>query len=128
MNAKEFRVGNHILVNFKKEIHQGIITSISDKRIVVDHKYSIKVRSYNYSGISLTTDWIEKHLVYKKGIVGFMDTNYPCYILSTRIKLWSIDGKTYIFQINAQDICEIKLVHTLQNLYYDLNETELPII
>jgi len=76
--------------------------------------------------IPLTEGWLLKLGFYRQGSVMFLGVRYQRYTLG-RNSLYSIDGKSFIYDVNDHDLCEINYVHQLQNLYFALTNTELTI-
>lgn len=141
MNAAELRIGNW--VNYTKGGEfQGVVTSISKERVVIDHKYSIKTTtlSYHYSppkvnGIPLTEEILlkagfTKH-EYEPGINLGGDEDEKCWEYSYKGLLQIMDwgrgeyvlSNSFSFKLRVK----IKYTHHLQNLIHALTGEELNI-
>jgi hypothetical protein len=117
MKAQELRIGNYLNWQIQSSIFQGIVTSISTRVVVIDHKSSFKADSeyeyYRLLFIPLTEEWLLKF--------GF-----------EKQTAWYRFGKHAInptianlYEFKNIPIKEIEYVHQLQNLYFALTGEEL---
>ena len=118
MNTNELRIGNIIQSNGKFET----VKSLQDDEI----NYTIQSA---YSGIPLTEEILFK--------CGFCKEMYKTYFYMNDIYLIKQVKRNsnplmlsyfwFDFILNENKISEVKYLHQLQNLYFALNQMELPI-
>lgn len=130
IKAQELRIGNYVTtINRGGEVHMP--TGITEKIGGIDF---FRVKTYDYkkpfasqkhhrlfavadiAGITLTEEWL-----IRLGLKKMPESEYTCdtYDLAG-FKLWMNNGK-FLFNDNI----EIKHVHRIQNLYFDLKNEEL---
>ena len=113
MKATELRIGNYVWYGD------------GELKIDINVLYDIKV--YNALGtkpIPLTEEWLLKFGFEKRGYVKFLGNAYQRFVLG-RNGIYSINEIAYIYEVCDHDLCEIRYVHQLQNLYFALTGEEL---
>jgi hypothetical protein len=104
MEAKDLRIGNFVVTNFKRE------KEVTD----IDHVSFIEDFMKLYDPIPLTEEWLLKF--------GFkIDKQHECDFAS--IGVFTISFRDNFFY----DYTNLKYVHQLQNLYFALTGEELTI-
>jgi len=121
MEANELRIGNKALLN-------GIIIDVTARLILEQHQSDITNHGY-LDHIQLTEEWLihfgfEKSIIHSTAFGDIEIFNKGNFCLAIR------DGKIVYF-IDCEDReyvefgREVEYVHTLQNLYFALEDTEL---
>jgi len=125
MKAQELRIGNY--VKYCGDI--VAVTALGEGGLRAEYK-TRKVRCiYNavhLSEIPLTEEILLKAGFEMHGYTTFLQHTYQRFVLG-RNSVYSIDNKTYIYEVNDHDLCELNYVHQLQNLYFALTGEELEI-
>jgi hypothetical protein len=120
MNAKEVRIGN--LVSNQDGTLTGIPVGIPHKLELEDFKF-IEF----YVPIPITEKLLASLGLGPRALLWFLNDNYWCYSEheSSKLKFYTLNGTDWIVRINHQDLCEIKYVHQLQNIYFAIYNEEL---
>jgi len=114
MKASELRIGNLVeIIQSKKCIYTTIEASC----------FSVDVEK-NYKPIPLTKDWLLK-FGFEENFKQYELQNYGLKVVK------DVNSNVWIcyvgFPNQFNEICSIKFVHELQNLYFALTGTELEI-
>jgi len=126
LSEKELRINNIINWQIGKTILQGIVTSVSVNRIVINHKSSVKPS--NCYGVFLSQEWLTKFGLEHEDELNWWNlpkgNPYSSCHLMQFANGWgwfmSFDDKEEHFLIKG-----FEFVHQFQNLYWELTETEL---
>jgi len=121
MKATELRIGNQIMFTIKFDKQPEDIISITANDFTLCMKYPD-----NYKPIPLTEEWLLKFGFEKQGHVKFIGEAYDRFVLGKN-GIYSVNEIAYIYEVNDHDLCELKYVHQLQNLYFSLTGEELTI-
>ena len=124
MNANELRIGNYVdLYSTTAQVCRHDFNTESPKGLAVDRG----------EPIPLTEEWFIK-LGLKTKCFAYTDSNGTPFFgwaetHQSRLKFYSVNnGVVWICRINDKvDLCEIKHVHQLQNLYFALTGEELTV-
>jgi len=133
MKANELRIGNYLNFQIYKTLFQGIVTNISNQKVVLatqleDNKTrldSLNTDSLNIIPIPLTEEWLLKY--------GFMEGKYQGQILVSpfeTVTQGKFLGEWQVILLASVPHSlrnRIKYVHQLQNLYFALTGEELEV-
>ena len=130
MKANELRIGNLVGISSSLNFKTGVVTLISNCRILLDGKISSK--NNKFIPIPLTKEWLLKF--------GFEKAKhshgYDCYIKDGFDFDIVSHGRYLVLAIYTDESCTDSLyfahgrfeyVHQLQNLYFALTGAELTI-
>jgi hypothetical protein len=120
MNAKEVRIGN--LVSNQDGTLKGIPVGTPHKLELEDFKF-IEF----YVPIPITKKILSSFGLNANSLIWVINDDYWCWSehSSSKLKFYTINGSDWICRVNHQDLCEIKYVHQLQNIYYAIYNEEL---
>jgi len=121
MKANELRIGNKLEKYLPPQISEWIEVDVS-----LEHIRQIKDNpdTHGLRPIPLTEKWLEKFGFDKHRIFG------DCKYTLSKDFVFSVfkdDQDDYFYLIFQENVIEIKHVHQLQNLYFELTGEELKI-
>lgn len=132
MDAKDLRIGNLVVLNVgqpcKCEVASLCGGNISVCPIGGGVCESFLIENGKSNGIEpipLTEEILLNCGFEKRGLVMCCDTKYDRFY-NGHFYLCSVDKKTYTVTINS-DICEVKHLHELQNVFYEIKGQELEV-
>lgn len=124
MNSNELRIANKLQKGTGEIFTVLRIDNTND--ILVEEQRGLLTLNYNLFGILLTEEWLLKSGFEMRGYITFLRHTYQRFVLG-RNSMYTLDDNAYIYEINDHQLCEIKYLHQLQNLYFALTGEELTI-
>lgn len=123
MEAKDFRIGN--MVSYYHPEVEGIdplighVMNIDEEDIMVAEYQDVSLKSYTIGGVFLTLEWLKK--------LGFKHSSHfgNGYLLNNLVLAGDKENKKFYLIDTSRRPSQIKYLHQLQNLYFDIHGVEL---
>jgi hypothetical protein len=125
MEAKELRIGNYVHDRLHREV---VVKQIREDHLIfyLSNDSKIKHNIKTFQPIGLTEEWLLKFGFEKDGVL----IDYAVCISNSKILGIDLKNKrAHCYHITPSvqgaNLCSIKYVHQLQNLYFGLTGDEL---
>ena len=122
INTKDFRIGN--LVEILGEVEE--ITGVIRFGLYFKNGYCQNLEDW-IKPILLSEDWIKDSAGFDKIYESSFQVKYELIVDRSTIVIAFHSDTSICVYLNNVFVKEIKYVHQLQNIYYDLQGEELPI-
>jgi hypothetical protein len=129
IQTNELRLGNLVNYTYKNVVKQGRVTSISMRRIVIDHGAVIKPDSENLQPVPITRECLDKYgFQVLSQYVIYKITGDEKFYLHCPNDFWK-PGAEYHYAtsvlVTSNVSKPLKYIHELQNAFFILTNHEL---